>query len=50
MEELFEIKNVIPKIHEILNKTTLNDENKKYCERFIYDYENKYNFKIKKPK
>lgn len=48
MEELFEIKNVIPKIHEILNKTTLNDENKKYCERFIYDYENKYNFKIKK--
>ncbi|WP_296879063.1 P-loop NTPase fold protein [uncultured Methanobrevibacter sp.] len=50
MEELFEIKNVIPKIHEILNKTTLNDENKKYCERFIYDYENKYNFKIKNPK
>ena len=37
MEELFEIKNVIPKIHEILNKTTLNDENKKsiYCESFI---------------
>lgn len=49
MEELFEIKNVMPKIHEILNKTTLNDENKKYCELFIYDYENRYNFKIKNP-
>lgn len=49
MEELFEIKNVMPKIQEMLTKTTLNDEDKRYCKRFINDYENKYNFKIKKP-
>lgn len=40
MGELFEIQNVISKIHEIHNKPNLNDENKRYCERFIYDYEN----------
>ena len=38
--ELFEIQEVISKIHKIHNKPNLNDENKRYCERFIYDYEN----------
>lgn len=39
--ELFEIDDVISKIYEIYDKPNLNDENKRYCELFIHNYENK---------
>lgn len=48
MEKLFKIENVKAKITGIFNKKDISDENKRYCERFIRDYENTYNFTIKR--